>query len=182
MAAKNEYGLTPQQEKFAQLVAEGKSLSDAYRGAYKVGKSKSETVNENASRVMSDAKVSARVKAMQAEAAANAGLQASEVLRQVQMLVTSDIVGICKEDGTVKLPHELDERTRAAVKSFKITKDGIEYQFWDKNSALDKAMKHLGLFEKDNGQKTSPVAEVLKSLGGRVLGPVAGEDDEDGQA
>lgn len=175
MTAKNEYGLTPQQEKFAQEVAKGLSLAAAYREAYPLSKKwKDDSVHNKASALARKAQVAARVSAMQSEAAANATLEAAEVLRQVNLLVTSDIVNICHADGRIKLPHELDAATRAAVKSFKLTKDGIEYQFWDKNSALEKAMKHLGLFGKDNGQKTDRIAEALSMLSGNVLGPVTG--------
>jgi hypothetical protein len=54
--------LTPKQEAFAQAVASGMSQSDAYRAAYKVREStKPETVNQQASRIMADRKVAARV-------------------------------------------------------------------------------------------------------------------------
>lgn len=54
--------LTPKQEAFAQAVASGKSQSDAYRAAYKVrDNTKPETVNQQASRIMADRKVTARV-------------------------------------------------------------------------------------------------------------------------
>jgi len=53
--------LTPKQEKFAQSVASGKSQADAYRMAYNAGNMKEETVWSNASVLMADNKVSARV-------------------------------------------------------------------------------------------------------------------------
>ena len=54
--------LTPKQEKFAQEVASGKSQADAYRAAFDCKRSKPETVQANASRLMADSRVSARVK------------------------------------------------------------------------------------------------------------------------
>ena len=54
-------GLTPKQEKFAQEVACGKTQADAYRAAYACEKSKPETVQANASRLMADSMVAARV-------------------------------------------------------------------------------------------------------------------------
>lgn len=54
--------LTPKQEAFAQAVASGMSQSDAYRAAYTVReKTKPDTVNQQASRIMADRKVTARV-------------------------------------------------------------------------------------------------------------------------
>ena len=54
--------LTPKQERFAQLVAEGKTQADAYRGAYDVGvNTKAETIQKRASELMSTGAVSGRV-------------------------------------------------------------------------------------------------------------------------
>jgi phage terminase small subunit len=54
--------LTHKQEAFAQAIVTGMSQSDAYRAAYKVGdKTKSDTVNQQASRLMADRKIAARV-------------------------------------------------------------------------------------------------------------------------
>ena len=53
-------GLTPKQEKFAQLVADGMSQSDAYREAYN-SSAKPESVHVKASELMADVKVSVRV-------------------------------------------------------------------------------------------------------------------------
>ena len=157
MPAKNEHGLTPQQERFAQLVAGGANQSEAFRQAYP-----NSVKWKTASGLAADIKVQSRVSTLQKEAAEKAGLKAEEVLRQLSMLISSDIADICHPDGRVKMPHELDARTRAAVKSFKITKDGIEYTFWDKNSAVDKGMKHLGLYEKDNSQKPAELVGVVR--------------------
>ncbi len=54
--------LTPKQEAFAQAIVTGISQSDAYRLAYKVGpKTKPESVNQNASRIMANVNVMSRV-------------------------------------------------------------------------------------------------------------------------
>lgn len=155
--------LTPQQEKFAQCVGSGMNFSDAYRSAYKVGpKTKAESVNDMASKLMANPSVSQRVAQIQAGAAEKAGLDAAETMREIRRISLSDIAGIMHPDGRVRLPHELDPATRAAVASFKIDEYGrIEYKFWDKNAALEKAAKIQGLFEKDNKQKAVPlVGEV----------------------
>lgn len=54
--------LTPKQEKFAQCVADGMSQADAYRTAFDVKPTtKPESVQQSASRLMADPKVSSRV-------------------------------------------------------------------------------------------------------------------------
>jgi len=177
VSAKNEYGLTPQQEKFAQEVAKTKSLADAYRASYKADRMAAKTIHENASRLAADSKVAARIATLQAAAADRAELDAAEIVREIRRLAVSDIAGIMHEDGRVKLPHELDPATRAAVASFEIDEYGrIKYKFWDKGAALEKAAKIKGLYEADNKQKTDPLRELLQSLGGNVMG-VSGDEE-----
>ena len=185
MSAKNEWGLTPQQEKFAQEVAKGRPLAEAYREAYPLSKAwKPESVWTKASITASDAKVSQRVAKLTAAAADRAELDATEIIREIRRLAVSDIAGIMHPDGKVKLPHELDPATRAAVASFKIDEYGrIEYKFWDKGAALEKAAKIKGLYELDNTQKGKGAAEFLAQLQSQVLGVVKdqpmGDDDDD---
>lgn len=58
--------LTSLQENAAKLFVEGNTQSDAYRKAgFKVDKCTDKTINEAASRVFADSKVSARVKELQ---------------------------------------------------------------------------------------------------------------------
>lgn len=187
MTAKNEHGLTPQQEKFAQAVASGKSLSEAYREAYPAAKKwKDDSVHNKASAMARSAQVSARVAVLAAKVEEQFAIDTSRLLKEAHRLAHSDIANIMHPDGRVKLPHELDPETRAAVASFKIDEYGrIEYKFWDKNAAIERLFKHKGLFEQDNKQKTDPLADLLKTLGGSVLGPTRGvlplpsEDEED---
>lgn len=167
MSAKNEHGLTPQQEAFAQAIGSGMSGVDAYLKAYpKSAKWKNESRRVEAAKMLALPNISQRVSKIQAIGAQNAGLDAAKLLEEVRRLAHSDIAGIMTADGKVKLPHELDPATRAAIASFKIDEYGrIEYKFWDKNAAVEKAMKHLGLYEKDNAQQPTVVTEI------RLVGP-----------
>ncbi|NBU30621.1 MAG: terminase [Actinobacteria bacterium] len=68
-------GLTPKQEKFAQEVASGQSLADAYRAAFSVRPStKPESIWQAASKLMANPKVSPRVDELRQVAAQNAVL------------------------------------------------------------------------------------------------------------
>jgi phage terminase small subunit len=174
MSRFSEYGLTPQQEAFAVAVSSGLSLSDAYRKAYPRSVNwKQETVHEKASRLASNAKVSARIAQLRAAVEKASVIEAARVLGEVARLALSDIGMVWNEkENRIKLPNELDPETRAAVASFEMDKDGmIKYRFWDKNAAIEKIMKHLGLYEKNNDQKNDPYKELLASLSGRVFMP-----------
>ena len=37
-------------------------------------------------------------------------------------------------------------------------------KLWDKNAALDKLLRHLGAFDKDNRQKDNPLADFLREF------------------
>jgi phage terminase small subunit len=67
--------LTSKQEAFAQAVASGLSHSDAYRSAYTVRKNTlPKTVNQQASRLMSDHNISARVAQLRIPIVAKVGM------------------------------------------------------------------------------------------------------------
>ncbi|MEF8734824.1 MAG: terminase small subunit [Candidatus Accumulibacter meliphilus] len=176
MSMTNQYELTPQQENFAQEVVSGETLSDAYRASYKTARMTAKQIHEEASRLAANPKVATRIRAMQAAAAEIATLKAADILREVKALALADIGGIMNEDGQLKLLHELPPELRRAVASFEVDKDGVvKYRFWNKLDALEKAMKHLGLYEKDNDQQANPLRELLDSLGGAVIGVSSGK-------
>lgn len=92
------------------------------------------------------------------------------VLDALSNLVFGSPKDLFREDGTMKPIHELDDRTARMISSMDVEEiwDGPpgekvqvgvlkKVRMWDKNSAIDKAMRHLGLFEKDNAQKPAVV-------------------------
>ena len=54
--------LTPKQEDFAQQIVKGSTQADAYRTAYNASSMKDETIWSNASRLIDNSKVKARLK------------------------------------------------------------------------------------------------------------------------
>src|SRR3990167_848423 len=94
------------------------------------------------------------------------GLTVNGILREVRRLATNDPRKLFDKDGRMLEVHELDDDTAACISSVEIEeqfegrgeeKHSVGFlkklKLWDKNSALEKGMKHLGLFEKDNSQK-----------------------------
>ncbi len=109
-----------------------------------------------------------------AELEARYALTREHVLEALSNLVFADPRQLFNADGTLKHVVELDDRTAKMVSSFEVeelyeqqgtgrarSKVNIgrvtKVKMWDKNSAVDKAMRHLGLFEKDNQQKPATV-------------------------
>jgi phage terminase small subunit len=92
------------------------------------------------------------------------------VLDALANLVMGSPKDLFHPDGRMKGIHELDDRTAKMISSMDVEeiwegqgKDRCQVgllkkvRLWDKNSAIDKAMRHLGLFEKDNTQKPAVV-------------------------
>ncbi len=147
--------LSPRQEKFAQGIAAGLTQSDAYREAYPRSRNwASEAARVAGAKMSAIANISVRISELRAVAAELACLAGAEVMREIKRIAMSDIGKIVDANGRIKLPHELDDATRAAVASFDIDEYGrIRYKFWDKNAALTSAAKILGLFGADNKQQ-----------------------------
>ena len=74
----------------------------------------------------------------------------------------------CGGDGNPRTvladTRQLSPAARALYAGAKMTKYGIEVQMHDKAAFAEKLFKHLGLYEKDNQQKTDPLASLLSRI------------------
>lgn len=75
--------LNPKQEKFAQLYVQLGNASEAYRQAYN-STAKPESVNVNASKMLSDTKVSLRVEEIREALRANHGITLQDLLKELE--------------------------------------------------------------------------------------------------
>ena len=82
--------LTPKQETFAQKIIEGMSQADAYRSAYSCARMSDKTIWENASRLMADSKVKARVQELRDRIASESVMSARERLEWLTRLVQDE--------------------------------------------------------------------------------------------
>ena len=88
--------LTPKMRGFAQDVAKGLNLSDAYRNNYDCSNMQNNTINANASALMRDSRVMAMV---------------DELVREVERAMVKDAVAIRKHvfDGLMRESKDFDE-------------------------------------------------------------------------
>lgn len=70
-------------------------------------------------------------------------------------------------DAYVKDTRTLSPAARALYAGVKLTKDGVQMMVIDKMAAADKLARHLGVYEKDNKQKTDGLAVLLDYIHGR---------------
>lgn len=76
--------LTPKQEAFAQAYVETGNASEAYRRSYNAKNFKPESVNVNASKLLSDAKVSLRVAELRTELAERNAVTVDSLLAELE--------------------------------------------------------------------------------------------------
>lgn len=117
------------------------------------------------SQLLKDPRVLAEVSKRRTEIVAALELSTERTIKEVSRLAFCDPRKLVHEDGRLKQLHELDDDTAAAIASVEVDKDGgIKYKFWDKNSAIEKAAKVQGLYQKDNEQKVEGIADAIRRV------------------
>lgn len=119
--------------------------------------------------------VSQYIQALRLEQQKRTGIESDAVVRETAKLAFSDVRGLFNEEGTLLPPSEWPDELAGAIAGIDVvetsTGKGNETTFdyvkkiklWDKNSALEKLMKHLGAYEKDNIQR-NPMLANFESL------------------
>lgn len=155
--------LTKKQEAFALAYVKSTNASAAYREAYPAQKMSPESVHVAACRALKNAKVALRIKELAAPALEANEDEALRFLRENRRIALFDPRKLFDASGTLKPIHTLDDDTAAALSSFEVNEireDGAvvgqvkKMKFWEKGAALDRHFKHLGLFERDNSQRS----------------------------
>lgn len=104
-------------------------------------------------------------------------LTAESVIAELSKIVHADLRRLFGEDGRMIHPKEWPDDMAGVVASLEVTEEfegvGRDRKFigytkkvklWDKNSAIEKAMKHLGLFAEDNKQRASALSELPREM------------------
>jgi hypothetical protein len=127
------------------------NASDGYREAYHAGNMTPKTINEAASRLLKNSKVSARIAELKAPAILAAGLSAERTLREIARVAYADPRRLFRADGTLIPIVELNEDAAGMIAEIEVDEEGrtTRVRMWDKNQALEKALKYLGLYERE---------------------------------
>lgn len=91
-------------------------------------------------------------------------LTTERTLRRLVTVMESDLSMFVDAKGKLLPPSEWPAEARGAVQSLKWTRFGPEIKLHEVNQALEKAMKHLGLFKEDNKQKADPITALLEAI------------------
>lgn len=152
--------LTPQQERFAQeYVKDLNGQQAAIRAGY--GAKNAATT---ASKLLGQPHVKAYVTALKEELREANAVTAQMVVNELAKLGFSDVTNYMQAGNQFKDITEVDRNHTAAVESFRveeteygdsgITKTRTTIKMHSKLGALEQLGRHLGIFEKDNQQKT----------------------------
>lgn len=152
--------VTPQQERFAQLVAEGKTYFAAYQEAYpKSLEWKDNPVYVESSKMMANPKISIRVKELQDENRKRNQVTLDEVLEEMAAWLRFDPADIMDEADCVKSIKQLPKEVRKSISEIRVqelyinlesvkTKIGEvkNIKFIDKRATADMFMKKFGQY------------------------------------
>lgn len=157
-------------EAFAQGVARGLTADQAYEAAgYKPNR-------HNAARLKTNEHIASRIEEIVSAGAAIAEIDVARTLKELVRLGTSDIRKLFDANGQLRAIHDMDDDTAAAISAIEVVakpglpdEDGnrdVEYvhkiKLWDKNSALEKIGKHLGMYL-DRTEHSGKVTVTLES-------------------
>lgn len=131
--------LTPKQETFACKIVEGMTQADAYRAAYSTSRMSDKTIWENASRLMADSKVKARVEELRAQIASVSILTAQERLEYLTRIIKGEekervVVAVNGDTVEVDAPTAIKTRLTALDLMNKMTGEYVQKVEADINS------------------------------------------------
>lgn len=135
------------------------------------------TARTKASQLMDLPHVKAAIEAEMGKREERTEVTQDRVLQELARIGFSDIRKIFNENGNLKHPGEWDDETAAFVSSVEVVvrkvpgeEDEVEHihkvKLWDKNSALEKIARHLGMLNdkmkvEHSGVDGAPLVPVL---------------------
>jgi phage terminase small subunit len=153
-------------EKQKRFVEEYLVDLNATQAAIRAGYSK-RTAHSQGPRLLEHVEVAAAIAEAQKKRSDRTEVTADRVLKELARIGFSDIRDIFDETGNLKRPEDWSDNAAAAVSSVEVVckslgEGEVEYvkkiKVWDKNSALEKIGKHLGMFV----EKMELAAEVKR--------------------
>lgn len=164
-------GLTIKQEAFCQAYIRLGDKSAAYREVYSANKMKSETVNNNAYKLFENNDITTRIEQLQNEIKERNKIKIDDVLGVLTDMIKFDISELYNEDGSLKSIHEIPKQHRQMISSIKVFEERFsgqvigetkEIKTLNKLDVIEKFMKHLGGYEKDNKQKSESQVTIFQ--------------------
>lgn len=160
-------------------IANGGNATDAAKTAGYSAK----TAYSQGGRLLKNVEIAAEIAARSKQIAKKYELTTESIIAELAKIVHADLRKLVGANGEILPVKDWPDDLASAIAAIDVTEIGLDgnaigqtkkIKLWDKNSAIEKAMKHLGMFEKDNAQKTDPLTELAKAIQGNSIGPVKG--------
>lgn len=152
--------LTAKQERFVEeYLVDLNATQAAIRAGYS-----ERTAYQTGAENLRKPEIASRIDEKRAERSESTGITADRVLTELGRIGFSDLRQAFDERGNLKRPEDWPEGLAAAISSVEVVTRNIgegevEYvhklKMWDKNAALEKIAKHLGMFV-DKGDTAKP--------------------------
>jgi len=173
--------LTEKQEAFCQAYIENSNKNEAYRIAYDADSMGANSVNVAAQELFKNPIITLRIEELQNEIKERNKIRIDDVLSVLTDMIKFDISELYDENDNLKSIHDIPKQHRQMITSMKsdhlyggkeIIGETKEIKTLNKLDVIEKFMKHLGGYEKDNSQKKP---EPLSSINVRII---ENNDDE----
>ena len=159
-------GLNEKQVRFAQEYVVDLCITQA---AIRAGYSE-KTAGQIGFKLFKNAEIQANIQKALQKRAERTEIRQDRVIQEIARLAFSDLRKVMGENGELLQPHEWDDDTAAAISSLEVNKQAggdvrsteqvnkqaggdvrsaeqvVKIKTWDKNSALEKLARHLGLY------------------------------------
>lgn len=175
---KKPKSLTIKQENFCQAYIRIGNKSKAYCQAYDIPQEKAMSAATRGARLANNPVVIARIKQLKEEAQARNNISLDELIQTLAAMIRFDITDLYDENGGLKNLKDLPKETRQMIQQLDVSevytrsvkdRELIGYtkkvKTYSRLDALEKLMKHLGGYEKDNQQSKSIQNIVFLNLG-----------------
>jgi len=162
--------LTEKQEAFCQAYIENSNKNEAYRVAYDADSMGANSVNVAAQELFKNPIITLRIEELQNEIRERNKIKIDDVLSVLTDMIKFDISELYDENDNLKSIHDIPKAHRQMISSLKIFEEfqgmGAAKEFigntkeiktLNKLDVIEKFMKHLGGYEKDNKQQQSNV-------------------------
>lgn len=169
----SEIKLTPKQENFCQEYIKTGNASEAYRISYNTKTKSENTINVNASKLLSETKISLRVKELKEQLEEKHNITKDMILKELANIAFVRESEFYHDDGRVKQLSELTDEQKSALASYQYKKinlgDGeyIEvpiFKAQDKLKAIETLNKMLGYNEPDRVEHSGETTQNIKTL------------------
>lgn len=117
--------------------------------------------------MLTDVDVSAALQSRRLALQTKHELTTDRILQELSRIAFADLRKAFAPDGSLLSPAEWPDDVAAAMAGVDVVETKTEagaipeytkkVKLWDKNAAIEKAMKHLGLFDQDNAQRKPQV-------------------------